>query len=73
MSPIEAGDAYDLWREDERILFLEEPPNVEAAFRNLARQRRPHAKNWADALLTAFAAVSGLSFVAFDQGFQGQV
>jgi hypothetical protein len=73
MSPIEAWDTYDLWRKDDRILFLEEPPNLDAAFRNLARPRRPHAKNWADACWTAFAAVSGMSFVTFDQGFQGQV
>jgi predicted nucleic acid-binding protein len=73
MSQIEAWEAYDLWLKDDRIRFLEEPPNVEAAFRNLARQRRPNAKNWSDAYLAAFAVVSGMSFVTFDQGFRGQV
>jgi predicted nucleic acid-binding protein len=58
---------------DDRILFIEEPPNVESAFRSLSRQPRPSSKKWADAYLAAFAAVSGMEFVTFDQGFQGKV
>ena len=73
MTQIEAWGAYDQWKQDERILFLEEPPNLEAAFRMLSRQPHPHAKNWADDYLAAFASVSGMQFVTFDRAFQGKV
>jgi uncharacterized protein len=73
MTQIEAWEAYDHWREDSRIDFLEEPPNLESAFRRLTRQRRPNPKNWADAYLAAFATVSGMQLVTFDRGLQGTV
>ena len=73
MTQIDAWQAYDRWKQDERILFLEEPPNVETAFRALSRQRSPNSKNWTDAYLAGFAAVSGMQFVTFDRAFQGKV
>ena len=73
MTQVEAWGAYDQWRNDSRILFLEEPPNIEAAFRTLSRQHHPNAKNWADAYLAAFAAVSGMQFVTFDRDFEGKI
>jgi predicted nucleic acid-binding protein len=73
MTQAEAWGAYDRWQRDERILFLEEPPGVEAPFRSLSRQPLSNAKNWADAYLAAFAAVSGMRFVTFDQAFQGRL
>ncbi len=71
MTQIEAWEAYDRWQEDSRVNFLEEPPNVESAFRRLTRQRQPNPKNWADAYLAAFATVSGMQLVTFDRGLQG--
>jgi toxin-antitoxin system PIN domain toxin len=73
MTQAQAWEAYDQWKQDDRILFLEEPPNVEAAFRELTRQLRPNPKNWADAYLAAFAAVSGMRLVTFDRALQGKV
>ncbi len=73
MSQVEAWEAYEHWTEDDRIVFLDEPPNVEAAFRGLTRQQRPNAKNWADAYLAAFATVAAMRFVTFDLAFRGQV
>jgi uncharacterized protein len=73
MTQTQAWKAYDDWLADGRILFLEEPPNLDAAFRSLSRQRYPNPKTWADSYLAAFAAVSGLRFVTFDQAFQGKV
>jgi toxin-antitoxin system PIN domain toxin len=73
MTQIEAWDAYEHWKRDDRVVFLDEPPNVEAAFRGLTRQRRPNAKNWSDAYLAAFATVSSMKFVTFDRDFLGQV
>jgi predicted nucleic acid-binding protein len=58
---------------DERVLFIEEPPNIESAFRALSCQQRQNSKNWADAYLAAFAAVSGMKLMTFDQGFQRKV
>ena len=72
MTQAQAWEAYDQWKQDDRILFLEEPPSVEAAFRGLTRQLRPNPKNWADAYLAAFAAVSGMRLVTFDRALQGK-
>jgi predicted nucleic acid-binding protein len=73
MTQAEAWEAYDHWKRDDRILFLEEPPNLEPVFRVLTRQPRPHSRSWADAYLAAFAEVSGMRFVTFDRAFQGKV
>ncbi len=73
MTQVEAWEAYDQWEKDSRVVFLEEPSNVEAAFRALSRQRHPNSKNWADAYLAAFATVAGMRFVTFDRAFQGKV
>jgi predicted nucleic acid-binding protein len=70
---IEAWEAYEQWKRDDRIVFVDEPSNIEAVFRSLSRQPRPNPKNWADAYLAAFAVVSAMQFVTFDQGFQGKV
>ena len=73
MTQVQAWEAYDQWKQDDRILFLEEPPNVETDFRGLSRQLHPHPKNWADAYLAAFAAVSGMQLVTFDRARQSKV
>ena len=73
MTQIEAWRAYDQWKTDGRVLFLEEPPEIEPTFRSLSRAPRPNSKNWADAYLAAFATVSGMQFVSFDRGFLGKV
>jgi uncharacterized protein len=73
MTQVDAWNAYEGWKQDDRVLFLEEPPNVEATFRALTRQSRPNAKNWADAYLAAFATVLGMRFVTFDRAFNGKV
>jgi len=73
MTQVQAWAAYDQWTKDGRILFLEEPPNVEAVFRGLTRQVHPNPKNWADAYLGAFATVTGMRFVTFDRALQGKV
>lgn len=73
MSQAEAWDAYDRWLQDERVLFLQEPPSLEAAFRALSSQRSANSKIWADAYLAAFAQVSNMRFVTFDRGFHGRV
>jgi uncharacterized protein len=73
MSLTEAWSAYDYWMRDERILFLEEPANIEPAFRLFSRRPRVHSKIWADAYLAAFATVEEMELVTFDREFEGKV
>jgi len=73
LTQAEAWTAYDAWLVDSRISFLEEPANLEVAFRALSRHRRPNPKAWSDSYLAAFASASGLRLVTFDQAFHGKV
>jgi uncharacterized protein len=73
MTQSEAWSAYDRWTSDSRVLFLDEPANVEVVFRALTRQSHAHSKNWADAYLAAFAEVADMRFVTFDRAFRGKV
>ena len=72
MTQAQAWNAYDLWLADSRVLLLEEPSNLEIAFRSLSRHRYPDPKTWSDSYLAAFATTSGLRLVTFDQAFQGK-
>ena len=67
MSQAGAWEAYDRWLEDDRISLLAEPPELEEAFRALSRLQRPAPKDWADTYLAAFALVSDLTLVTFDE------
>jgi toxin-antitoxin system PIN domain toxin len=73
MTQAEAWEAYDRWKQDGRIAFLEEPPEIELSLRSRSSDHHPRAKNWADAYLAAFAAVSGMQLVTFDRAFQGKL
>lgn len=66
----EAWHIYDQWIDDPRVVFLDEPVGLEQAFRSHSRRRIPAPKEWADAYLLAFAAVSGLRLVTFDQALR---
>lgn len=65
-----AWSIYDRWLEDDRILFLDEPPSMEANFRAISKQSRPMPKDWADSYLLAFASSAGLRFVTFDHAIK---
>jgi hypothetical protein len=73
MTQSRAWRAFDRWLTDSRVLFLDEPTNVDGLFRSLSRQNRPSPKTWADSYLAAFAEAAGLNFVTFDRGFQGKI
>ena len=72
MTQPEAWQIYDRWLDDPRVAFLDEPYGLEEAFRDYSRRRIPAPKEWADAYLLAFAAVSGLRLVTFDQALRGK-
>lgn len=67
-----AWRAYDLWLRDERIGFLDEPPEIEPTFRALTQSRQPAAKDWADSYLAAFSTAAQLTLVTFDQAFSSK-
>jgi uncharacterized protein len=72
MSQTEAWRVYDRWLEDTRIVFLDEPAELEAAFRTHSRRRGPSPKDWTDSYLVAFASVAELTLVSFDRALQGK-
>jgi len=72
MAQAEAWKTYDRWLQDERIGFLEEPPEIETVFRELTQSRQASPKDWADSYLAAFALAAQLTVVTFDQAFSGK-
>jgi toxin-antitoxin system PIN domain toxin len=72
MSQGQAWETYDRWMEDGRVIFLDEPPSLEASFRSISQARRTAPKDWADSYLVAFALISGLKLVTFDQALHGR-
>lgn len=67
MGQAAAWEAYGSWLRDDRVSFLAEPPGLEDTFRTMSHLRRPAPKDWADSYLAAFALVSDLTLVTFDQ------
>ena len=72
MAQTEAWKAYDRWLEDERVGFLDEPSEIEAAFRGLTRSVQAAPKDWADSYLAAFATAAHLTLVTFDRAFSNK-
>jgi hypothetical protein len=72
MNQPEAWAAYDRWCGDDRVRFLEEPPDLERRFRVRTRLKHAAPKAWADAYLAAFAEASQLTLVTFDRAFRGR-
>ncbi len=70
MTQPQAWAAYDRWRRDPRVDFIDEPTDLETRFRALARLRQPATRDWADSYLAAFAAASQLILVTFDRGLR---
>ena len=73
MTQKQAWEAYDRWLSDGRVVFLEEFPNFDGAFRSFSDRNYPGPKTWSDAYLAAFAAAAELQLVTFDQGLRGRV
>ncbi len=72
MNQEEAWRAYDQWRADDRVGFLDEPADLEPRFRALTRLRHPAPKDWADSYLVAFALTSNLTVVTFDSALRAK-
>ena len=63
----QAWQVYDDLLDDDRILFMEEPANMEVSFRATSQMRRAAPKDWADSYLIAFAQSAGFQLVTFDR------
>ena len=61
--------AYDKPAADPRVIFVPEPPGLEAAFRRFTQASSPSHALWTDAYLAAFAVESQAQLVSFDRGF----
>jgi len=68
----EAWKAYDLWLEDQRVEFLDEPSGLEPTFRAMTRSAKASPKDWADSYLAAFAQAARLTVITFDRAFQNK-
>lgn len=67
LSMAEAWRVYDRFFEDDRVMFLPEPPDVEEQFRARTAARTPSPKMWADAWLLAIAEAAEGVLVTLDQ------
>jgi toxin-antitoxin system PIN domain toxin len=65
-----AWSCYDRLIEDERVYFMQEPEELERAWRSFTSNRVYSHKVWNDAYLVAFAQKANLRVVTFDQGFR---
>jgi len=65
---MDAWKNYDLLAGDGRVVFLNEPPTLEAELRYLTQSDSPSHAVWTDAYLAAFAIASQCQLVTCDRG-----
>jgi uncharacterized protein len=65
---VKAWKLYDLLFSDPRVVFAEEPANLEVHWRSFTQRRSASPKVWNDAYLAAFARAAGFEVVSFDTG-----
>ncbi len=63
----EAWRVYDRLYDDDRVMFMSEPPGVDKRFREKASGRTASPKLWADAWLLALADAAEGILVTFDK------
>ena len=63
----QAWRVYDRFYDDDRVLFVSEPPEIDQRFREKAIGRQASPKIWADAWLLAMAQAAGGVLVTFDK------
>ncbi|HTG43931.1 MAG TPA: hypothetical protein VK633_05305 [Verrucomicrobiae bacterium] len=64
-----AWATIDALKQDPRIVFFDEPANLDSIFRTLSISDFPSHLFWTDSYLAAFATAANLALVTFDQGF----
>jgi toxin-antitoxin system PIN domain toxin len=67
----QAWDAFQAFAADDRVaLRVDEPPQLESRWRQLAVRDTASPKLWMDAYLAAFAITAGLRLVTTDSAFR---
>lgn len=64
--------AWELYEEvlsDYRVVFADEPTELEPTWRTLTQRQSFSTNIWSDAYLAAFARAAGLELITFDKGF----
>jgi uncharacterized protein len=64
----QAWGLYDAILSDARVVFAEEPKDLESYWRAYTRRRSFSPKVWSDAYLAAFARAAGSRVATFDKG-----
>ena len=72
LSMAEAWRVYDRFYDDDRVIFMVEPYEVEERFREKAAGRSVSPKVWADAWLLAFAQAAEGVLVTFDKALSSR-
>ena len=70
LSSRQAWATYDVFYQDPRVRFAEEPDGLEVAWRDATRHPHAGPSLWTDAYLSAFAAAAGFTIVTFDRAFR---
>jgi toxin-antitoxin system PIN domain toxin len=69
----EAWHIYDLFYENGKTFFADEPKALEEQFRARTSREESSTKEWADAYLIAFAEAADLRLVTFDRAMAGKL
>ena len=70
LSQKEAWDVYDQLLQDDRITYLQEPRQMESAWRSLTASKQPDHWLWTDAYLAAFALTCDIPVTTCDRDFR---
>jgi len=70
LTPQQAWEAYRKFLADPRILFAEEPSNLETSWGQMTDSAEFKPNLWTDSYLAAFARSGNYTIVTFDNGFQ---
>ena len=65
----EAWELYEETLSDHRVVFADEPTELEATWRTLTQRQSFSTNVWTDADLAPFARAAGLELITFDKGF----
>jgi uncharacterized protein len=65
----EAWRIYDELLTDHRVVYAEEPDDIEVVWRSFTQHQTFSPKVWNDAYLAAFAQAADFEVVTFDKGF----
>ena len=72
MTQLAAWKVYDLFFQDSRNHYLDEPQGIEPRFRLRTNRVEASPKQWADSYVAAFAEAAGLTLVTFDKALAGR-